>query len=80
MSFEQKSFGKTSFFALYLVKNNAPNATYSCLFHLFFKFKTLLQHYLLYKSLRVVTWDRTGERSIVVCVCESVRVMPVQSV
>ena len=36
--------------------------TCSCIFHFFFKFKTLLQHYPLYNTWSVVTRDWTGER------------------
>jgi hypothetical protein len=55
MPFEQKIFGKTSFCAQYLVKNSAHFSFFLSLKHYF------LKHYF-YKSLRVVTWDRTGER------------------
>jgi hypothetical protein len=52
MPFEQKSLGTTSFFALYLVKNNAP-------VHAFFiSFLSLKRYYSLYYTLRVVTGER----------------------
>ena len=68
MPFEQKIFGKISFFAQYLVKNSAP-------VHAFYiSFLSLKRYYSIILFIILGAWSqgiKRGYVSIVICTCES---------